>query len=145
MINRPNLYILSENRIASDALKKFESECNDLEESYIFDKLTNINNYIYSSISGLPLDRFFISLTSSHSIFYRFKTISSPYEIKWELFLDEDGDEDFYCALHIYNNSVKEKSIHGTIDVIYDVIINTLFSQSYSFANEEIAQIPQYA
>ncbi len=27
MDNRPNLYILSENKIASDALKKFMAEC----------------------------------------------------------------------------------------------------------------------
>lgn len=136
---RPNLYILSDNQIASIALKKFQNECSEIETSEELMGLMDINNYIYSSISGLPLEKFFISLTSSKSIFYRFKIKNSSYEIKWEVFSDTDELDGFYCALHIYNNGIKEKSVHGSVDYIYEVINNTLFKteEIYSVIADE--------
>jgi hypothetical protein len=139
MDNRPNLYILSDNMIAYAALKGFNAQSCDIESEDVY-RLINMNNYVYSQfISGLSLEKLNISLTTSYSVFYRFKLKNSPFEFKWEIFIDEDEENGFYCALHIYNDSIKEKSIHGNVNSIMGVIANILFEPNNSFSESEYA------
>lgn len=122
-----DLFIYSNNKVASDALFIFNEESELIEDVSIRKSLKGINSEAFSFLSGLLLEKLFISATSSNSLFYRFKMSNIDYDFMMEVFLDFDGNGNVGATLQVYKNSSKLKSFSGTTDNIYNAVINTAF------------------
>jgi hypothetical protein len=125
-----NLFIGSNNEIASKAIRNFYIESERILDSEIAESYGNINNEVFSLLSWLPLEKLYISITTSDSIFYRFKISNSPFEFMWEAFLDYDGEGNKGSTLQIYKNAIKQKATFGDIDYIYNTV------NDFAFQNE---------
>jgi hypothetical protein len=124
--------LFSSNEIADSALQKFYSDSRLFSDDSLIGQYLSVNTEVFSLISGLPLEKLFISVTSSESIFYRFKLFGWVYEFMWEVFLDYDGDKNIGSTLQIYNDSTKVKSTYGSISYIYDSVIDISFNNPYN-------------
>jgi hypothetical protein len=111
------LYLYLNNPIAEKAFLSFN-------KSVYAGNIKGLNSYIFSLIGEYEFEKIFVSITSSNSIFYRFKLEESSYEFKWEIFYDfnQDPDSDVESILHIYKDNIKIKSTFGFIDFTYDKI-----------------------
>lgn len=114
------------NEVADKANLLFEERISFVAIDLLY-KIKYYNYEVFKFISQLDLNRLFISLTSSDSIFYRFSTYGNNYEFKLELFLDYNpaDNRDIQCALHIYNNANKIGAYYGNIEYISTVITKT--------------------
>lgn len=121
-------------QLSSYSQKSFLNVINNLDSQSLTKKIFSKNNEILFLISALNLDSLFISLTSSNSILYRFKFFDSRYEFKWEVFIDEENNDDneIQSILHIYQHQKKIKSTYGSIEFIYEVINSTLYDKKLS-------------
>jgi hypothetical protein len=122
-----NLYLYSDSEIASNALNAFYEEVYGAYDENLTEKFINVNNEVFSLISKLTLNKFFISTTSSESLFYRFSIVDKPFEFMWEVFLDYDGEQNIGSTLHIFNADNKVLSTFGDTTYIFDKIIEIAF------------------
>jgi len=121
------------NKVSETAINEFDAHIKKRLAEEDFVKTKTINNSVMSLISGFDFEKLYISYTTSHSIFYRFRATNNPsYEFKWEVFIDEDEDCDFEAILHIYKDSIDTKSTFGSIDYTFNTITETLFANETS-------------
>lgn len=120
------------NDIVKEALSSFTKQLFFISESGIYDKIISKNNEVFKLLSELPLRKFFVSITSSDSIYYRFSFLNSEYEFKLEVFFDyEEEDEfDIESTLHIYNGKVKEAASFGSLESLHNIITNHIHAQA---------------
>jgi len=111
-----------DNKILNDAYKAFRIQLLSIPEdaSIVF-----LNTKDILSILGQlkTIDKLFISLTSSNSIFFRF-IIAEKNEFKIEFFYDYDKNdkEDVQSVLHYYSDGEKKSSYFGSISSIFSII-----------------------
>jgi len=127
-----NLYLYSSNEVASNAIRGFYVESGKVLKGELAESYKAFNNEIFSLLSWLPLEKLYISVTSSDSLFYRFKLKDSPFEFMWEAFLDYDGEGNKGSTLQIYKNDIKQKPTFGDTDYIYSVINDIAFQDEYN-------------
>ena len=139
------IYLYPNSKIAKSALNSFNTEIGFYNEFYngLISEIKSLNNDVFRLISDLPLDKLFISLTTSNSIFYRFTLLNSTYEFKLEVFFDynENEESDIQSTLHIYHNGVKEKAVYGSLEYLYNIITETYGKFEYSYTPLEIYTI----
>jgi hypothetical protein len=130
MFRKMLIYAL--NNSVSDALKHFNLEIKKLDNSDLADRMSINNAEVISLISLFDPEKLYISITSSDSVFYRFKLYDSPFEFKWNVFVNANEEEN--STLIIYKNSIKQNSYYGSVYELYDAINNVLNeAPEYSF------------
>lgn len=108
-----------------------------LENEELISKANTINSEIFNLISEFSLSKFFVSITTSNSIFYRFAIFESNLEFKLEVFFDYDvnDESDIQSTLHVYDGSIKEGAYFGAIDYLYKIIISKVYANRETEAN----------
>jgi hypothetical protein len=122
-----DLFLLSGNRVAANAIDRFVLQCDKINNSEQRRLFSELNTQIFNLLTWLSLDDLSISITSSESIFYRFKVSDSDFDFMWEAFLDYDGEGNFGSTLQVYKNDVKYKSTFGEVDYIYETVNEIAF------------------
>jgi hypothetical protein len=125
-IYTPDIYAFPTNEKARASLNSFISRANELFEGADLCNILGLNSEIFSHLSEFDLEKIFVSITTSDSLFYRFKIKGNPYEFKLELSFEQSNEPNIESILHIYKNGIKDKSTFGslyyTLDVIYSLI-----------------------
>jgi hypothetical protein len=119
-----DLYLYPTNKVSLNALNSFDKKVMSFSDKNLVEKIRSYNNEIFNLISEFDLDYLFVSYTSSDSLFYRFKVFNSSFEFKWNIFINNDKEEN--STLIIYKNSNKKHSYYGSISELYTTVNDTL-------------------
>jgi len=130
-----SLFLLSENMVASNAISAFDLQFPKRIKGRDYQSYSDYNAQIFSLLSWLPLEDLYISITSSESIFYRFKLKDIDFDFMWEAFLDYDGEGNKGSTLQIYKGDNKYKSITGDVDAIYGIINEVAFPVTQNYVS----------
>jgi len=124
-INNQIIELYTDNKVLNDAYKSFRKQLSSIPDDLHY-ALFSITNDFFGQIKGLNLDKLFISITQSNSLFFRFSNYNSNYEFKFEIFSEYDStdEKDIESILHLYKNGEKENSYFGTVQNLFNIVKN---------------------
>jgi|GEM_PF-5442045 len=118
----------STNKVLNEAYKSFKTQLSSITPEFRV-SACSVTDKVFDLLNRLNLDKLYISITSSDSLFFRFSNCKSDYEFKFEVFYDydESDENDIESTLHVYKNQEKKDSYFGSIEYLFNTINELLF------------------
>ena len=121
--------------VIDSAYQSFIQELPQEITSDVLQKITTLNTEILEILCQLNIDKLFITITTSQSLFYRFSVANFQLEFKLEVFFNIDSADSTEAVLHVYKSGEKQNSFYGTIKELTNVI-NSYIPNKYAFIFE---------